>query len=201
MGALVPRFNEHIVVRVNAPNTLLSPVENVVVTSIVDTPPQQAAGKPVVEFGPKLALTGIVARSRLQLTGVTFVSAITASGVPSPFVSHVSVAAVVTVLPGRCSGIPVSVWNPWQMIVVSFGKNPHPTRFNCTAHNAFTIPVVVGVVTNIPGTTVSHYGFSCGAQPTPNRHTRPRFRSHYRAPAHSTASFPSHRRSQSSRAL
>ena len=80
-----------------------------VVTRIVDTPPQHAPGKPVVEFGPKLALTGIVARSRLQLTGVTAVSEITASGVPSPFVSQVSVAAVVTVLPGRCSGTPVSV--------------------------------------------------------------------------------------------
>src|SRR5580765_5433794 len=94
-GALVPNANVHVVVRVNAPNTLLSPVVNVVVTSIVDTPPQHAAGNAVVEFGPKLALTGIVARSRLQLAGVTLVSAITDSGVPSPFVSHVSVAAVV----------------------------------------------------------------------------------------------------------
>jgi hypothetical protein len=102
----------HVVVRVNAPNTLLSPTVNDVVTSIVDTPPQHAAEKPVVEFGPKLALTGIDARIRLQFTGVTLVSAITASGTPSPFVSHVSVAAVVTVLPARCSGIPVSVWKP-----------------------------------------------------------------------------------------
>jgi hypothetical protein len=111
-GALVPKFNVHVVVRVNAPNTLLSPTVNDVVTRIVDTPPQHAAGKAVVEFGPNVALTGIVARIRLQFTGVTAVSTITASGTPSPFVSHVSVAAVVTVLPGRCSGIPVSDWNP-----------------------------------------------------------------------------------------
>jgi hypothetical protein len=108
-GALVPKFNVHVVVRVNAPNTLLSPIVNDVVTSIVDTPPQHAAGNAVPG---RLATTGIVARIRLQFTGVTLVSTITASGTPSPFVSHVSVAAVVTVFPGRCSGIPVSVWNP-----------------------------------------------------------------------------------------
>jgi hypothetical protein len=33
------------------------------------------------------------------------------------------------------------------------GKNPHPTRFTCTSHNALTTPVVVGVVTNGPNTT------------------------------------------------
>jgi len=124
---------------------------NVVVTRIVAVPPQHASGKAVPG---RLASAGIVALTRLQFTGVTLVNTNVASATPSPFVSHVSVAAVVTVLPGRCSGIPVSVWNPWQMIVTSFGKNPHPTRFNCTAHNAFTTPVVVGVVTNVPGTTV-----------------------------------------------
>lgn len=149
-GALVPNANEHVVVRVNAPKMLLSPIENVVVTVIVAAPPQHASGNAVPGL---LASAGIVALTRLQFTGVTLVNNRTDSGIPSPFVSHVSVAAVVTVFPGRCSGIPVSVWNPWQMIVVSFGKNPHPTRFNCTAHNAFTIPVVVGVVTNVPGTT------------------------------------------------
>jgi hypothetical protein len=203
-GALVPKFNVHVVVRVNAPNTLLSPIVNDVVTSIVDTPPQHAAGNAVPG---RLATTGIVARIRLQFTGVTLVSTITASGVPSPFVSHVSVAAVVTVLPGRCSGIPVSVWNPWQMIVVSFGKNPHPTRLRFTAHNAFTTPVVVGVTTTVPcalpgdvAITVVHNGFAGGAHPTPKKHTRPRFRSRCRALVHSTASFPSNRRSKSGRA-
>jgi hypothetical protein len=111
-GALVPNANEHTVVRVNSPNALLSPTENVVVTKIVDGPPQHTPGKPVVELGPNVALTGIVAVTRLQLTGVTFVNVITDSAVPSPFVSHDSVAAVVTVFPGLWSGIPVSVWNP-----------------------------------------------------------------------------------------
>jgi hypothetical protein len=111
-GALVPRNSEHVDVLVNAPNTLLSPVENVVVIKIVDGPPQQLAGNPDVDVAPNDALTGIVALTRLQLTGVTGVNVITASAVPSPFVSHDSVAAVVTVLPGRCSGIPVSDVNP-----------------------------------------------------------------------------------------
>jgi hypothetical protein len=117
-GALTPNGTVHTVVRVNAPNTLLSPVVNVVVTVIVPVPPQHAAGKAV----PGNVASGLnVPLTRLQFTGVTLVNAITASAILSPFVSHTSVAAVVTVFPGLCSGIPVSVWNPWQMIVVSFG--------------------------------------------------------------------------------
>ena len=111
-GALVPSANEHTLVRVNGPNMLLSPAVNVVVTVTVPAPPQHALGNPDVEFAPNDALTGIVALTRLQLTGVTLTSATVDSGTPSPFVSHASVAAVVTVLPGLCSGIPVSVWNP-----------------------------------------------------------------------------------------
>src|SRR5689334_6792065 len=70
-GALTPRFNAHTLVRVNAPKMLLSPAVNVVVTVTVAGPPQHAAGKPDVELAPKLAEVGTVARTRLQLTGVT----------------------------------------------------------------------------------------------------------------------------------
>jgi len=111
-GALVPNANEHVVVLVNAPNTLLSPVENVVVIVIVDTPPQHVAGNADVDVGPNDALTGIVALTKLQFTGVTLVNTIVDSAVPSPFVSHASDAAVDTVFPGRCNGIPVSDVNP-----------------------------------------------------------------------------------------
>jgi hypothetical protein len=153
-GALTPNANVHTLVRVNSPNMLLSPTENVVVTVIVAVPPQHAAGNPLVELGPNDALTGIVALTRLQFTGVTGPNTNVVSGIPSPFVSHASVAAVVTVFPGRCSGIPVSDVNPWQIVVTSFGKNPHPIRFNCTAHNASTMSVpAFGVVTNVPATT------------------------------------------------
>src|SRR2546426_8397061 len=93
------------------------------------------------------------------------------------------------------------------MIVVSFGKNPHPTRLRFTAHNAFTIPVVVGVVTTVPcalpvvvAITAVHSGFAGNVHPTPKKHTRPRFRSRSRTLVHSTASFPSNRRSKSGRA-
>src|SRR6266850_5361707 len=71
-GALNPRFNAHVVVRVNGPNTLLSPAVNVVVTVITAGPPQHADGNPVPGM---LANTGIVAVTRLQLTGVTLVNA------------------------------------------------------------------------------------------------------------------------------
>jgi hypothetical protein len=111
-GALVPSARLHVTARVNGPNTLLSPIVNVVVTVTVAIPPQHAAGNADVDVAPNDALTGNVALTRLQLTGVTLVSAIVASATPSPFVSHTSVAAVLTVFPGRCSGIPVSVWNP-----------------------------------------------------------------------------------------
>src|SRR5213592_460215 len=99
-GARVPSANAHAVVRVNGPKTLLSPAVNVVVTVTVPAPPQHADGKPDVEVAPNEAEIGIVARTRLQLTGVTDVSATTVSGMPSPLVSQASVAAVVTVLPG-----------------------------------------------------------------------------------------------------
>jgi len=112
IGALVPNANAHVTVLVNGPNTLLSPDENVVVIVIVPAPPQHAAGNPLVDVVPNDADTGIVALSRLQLTGVTFTSATTVSGIPSPFVSHANVAAVVTVFPGLCSGTPVSAENP-----------------------------------------------------------------------------------------
>src|SRR5215208_920553 len=156
-GALVPNFNAHVAVLVNGPNTLLSPAENVVVTVIVAGPPQHAAGNAVpgsVDIGFSVALT------RLQLTGVTLPNTIVASGIESPFVSHASVAADVTVLPGLCMGIPVSLEKPLQIVVTSLGKNPHPTRFNCTAHSALTSPVVPGLVTNVPGTTTWHSGLA-----------------------------------------
>jgi hypothetical protein len=108
-GALVPKFNEHTVVLVNGPNALLSASVNVVVIVTVAGPPQHASGNAV----PGLLANGAnVPLTRLQLTGVTFANAIVASAIPSPFVSHVSVAAVVTVFPSLCSGIPVSVVNP-----------------------------------------------------------------------------------------
>jgi hypothetical protein len=112
IGALVPNASAHVTVLVNGPKILLSPSENVVVTVIVPAPPQHADGNPLVDVAPNDADTGIVALIRLQLTGVTAVSATTDSGIPSPFVSHASVAAVVTVFPGLCSGTPVSASNP-----------------------------------------------------------------------------------------
>jgi hypothetical protein len=127
IGALVPKFSEQVAVLVNGPNTLLSPAENVVVISIVAGPPQHASGNAVpglVEITFKVALT------RLQLTGVTAPSTIVASGIESPFVSQASVAAVDTVLPGLCSGTPVSLEKPLQIVVTSLGKNPQPTKFN-----------------------------------------------------------------------
>src|SRR6185369_7333109 len=104
--------------------------------------------------------------TRLQLTGVTLPSATVVSATPSPFVSQASVAAVVTVFPGLCSGNPVSPANPWHITVTSFGKNPHPTMFNGTAHSAFTNPVVPGVVTNVPGITVWQTARAGGLHPT-----------------------------------
>jgi hypothetical protein len=112
IGALVPNANEQTTVLVNGPNTLLSPDENVVVIVIVPAPPQHAAGNPLDDVDPNDADTGIVALTRLQLTGVTLTNATTVSGTPFPSVSHARVAAVETVLPGRCNGTPVSDWNP-----------------------------------------------------------------------------------------
>src|SRR6185295_13586108 len=122
-GALVPRANVHTDVLVNGPNMLLSPDENVVVIVSVPVPPQHASGNAV----PGRDASGLnVPLTKLQLTGVTFVNTITASRFPSPFVSHASVAAVVTVLPGRCNGAPVCSSNPCHTVVTSFGKNPQP---------------------------------------------------------------------------
>src|SRR6185503_5331614 len=83
------------------------------------------------------------------------------------------------------------------MSVTSFGKNPHPTKFNGTAHSAFTNPVVVGVVTNAPATTVWHTALAGGVHPTPRKVTFPRFRSRCLVDVHSAASFPSNLRSKS----
>jgi hypothetical protein len=108
-GALVPNATPHVDVLVNGPNTLLSPAVNVVVTVIVAFPPQHASGNAV----PGLLASGTnVVLTRLQLTGVTLPNTIVASGTPFPSVSHISVAAVVTVFPGLCSGTPVSVVKP-----------------------------------------------------------------------------------------
>jgi hypothetical protein len=108
-GALVPRANVHTDVRVNGPNMLLSPDVNVVVIVSVPVPPQHASGNAV----PGRDANGFsVPLTKLQLTGVTAPSATTDSAIPSPFVSHASVAAVVTVLPGRCNGAPVCSSNP-----------------------------------------------------------------------------------------
>src|SRR6185295_2622186 len=108
-GALVPSANGHTDVLVNGPNTLLSPDENVVVIVSVPVPPQHASGNAV----PGRDANGFsVPLTKLQLTGVTAPSATTDSAIPSPFVSHASVAAVVTVLPGRCNGAPVCSSNP-----------------------------------------------------------------------------------------
>jgi hypothetical protein len=112
IGALVPNAIGQATVLVNGPNTLLSPDENVVVIVTVPAPPQHAAGNPLDEVDPNDADTGMVPLTRLQLTGVTFTNATTVSGTPFPSVSQAIVAAVVTVLPGRCSGTPVSDWNP-----------------------------------------------------------------------------------------
>jgi hypothetical protein len=108
-GALTPNAIVHVVVRVNGPNTLLSPELNVVVTVTVPVPPQHAAGNAV----PGNVASGLnVPLTRLQFNGVTLVNGIVASAIPSPFVSHASVAAVLTVFPGLCNGIPVSDANP-----------------------------------------------------------------------------------------
>src|SRR5436853_7295449 len=197
-GARVPKANAQVTVRVNGPKMLLSPAVNVVVIVIVPVPPQQAAGKPVFELMPNDAEIGIVAVIRLQLTGVTFVNATTVSGMPSPLVSQAKVAAVVTVLPGRCSGTPVELWKPWQTVVTSFGKKPQPRMFNGTAHRASTRSVPPFGV-NAPGvaSTVVQSGFDGGAQPMPKNDTLPRFKSRCRVEVQAAASLPSKRRSKS----
>src|SRR5436190_677654 len=69
IGALTPKSMAHVVVRVNGPKMLLSPAVNVVVAVTTAGPPQHADGNPEVDVAPKLAVVGIVARNRLQLTG------------------------------------------------------------------------------------------------------------------------------------
>jgi hypothetical protein len=109
-GALTPNAAVHTAVLVNAPNTLLSPLVNVVVTVNVPVPPQHAAGNAVpgncVPNGNNVPLT------RFRFNGVTAPNATVLSATPSPFVSHASVTAVETVFPGLGNGWPVSDPNP-----------------------------------------------------------------------------------------
>jgi hypothetical protein len=174
-GALVPKFKLQIAVRVNAPNTLLSPVPNDVSTVIAAGPPQHTAGNADDEFVPNDDDTPNVDRTRLHVTvGVDIASAVE-SGTPSPFVSHINDAVTASSFPGRTIGMPVSLWKPWQIVVwPSCGNQPQPTRLNCTAHSALITPVVVGVVCTVPtacpgvcGITVWHCGAGGGAQPMP----------------------------------
>jgi hypothetical protein len=109
-GALTPRSIEHVVVSVNNPNRLLSPLVNVVVVTRFATPPQHANGNAVP--GSCGARAANVPLTRFLLTGVTDDNAIVRSGTPSLFVSHTRFCPVVTVLPGRCNGTPVSDENP-----------------------------------------------------------------------------------------
>src|SRR6185369_640226 len=62
---------------------------------------------------------------------------------------------------------------------------------------AFTRPVVVGVVTNVPVTTVLQIGFAGGAHPIPRKHTFPRFASRCLDDVHVAASLPSNLKSKS----
>jgi len=80
----------------------------------VEIPPQQTAGNPLLDNEPNDEEIGIVAVIRLQLTGPVLgsVNGMVESMIPSAFVSQASVAALVTVLPALCSGIPVSSANP-----------------------------------------------------------------------------------------
>src|SRR5262249_54246780 len=121
-------------------------------------PPQHASGN-AVPGNP--GSTDSVPWIRFWLTGVTFVNGIARSGTPSPFVSQLNVSAFVTVFPGLCNGNPVESANPWQMIVVSFGMNPHPTTFNVTLHSALIIPAV-GDATFTP----APFGVAAAAVPT-----------------------------------
>src|SRR5262245_12388588 len=223
-GARIPRSIVQNVVRVNGPNMLLRPAVKVVVTVNLANPPQHAAGKPE-QFNncpcPPPAGGNTDARTRLQLIGVTFPSAMTASLIPSPLKSHASVTAVDTTLPGSCSGTPVSSLKPWQTIVFSFGKNPQPRMFNCTWHTALMIPDV-GVAIRLPlaslwlpaaadptsgcpcatgtvptGVTSRHVGLAGGPHDTPRKQIFPRFASRCRIGVHNCASLPSNLRSKS----
>src|SRR5437868_4058250 len=116
-GALRPRSSAHVVVRVNPPTCastlkmLLLPAVNVVTEVNVATPPQQVSGKTVP--GSCGVNDCNVPRTRFGLTGVTPVNGIARSGTPSRLVSQFNVDAVVTILRGRCSGIPVGSAKAW----------------------------------------------------------------------------------------
>src|SRR4051794_19930506 len=71
------------------------------------------------------------------------------SGIPSPFVSHAKLTVVVTVLPGRCNGTPVSDEKLEHIVVVSFGKKLSPSKFNCTEQIALIMPDV-GITIILP---------------------------------------------------
>jgi hypothetical protein len=140
-GALTPRSITHVVVLVNGPNTLLSPAVNVVVNVRFAKPPQHVNGN-AVPVNPDDAGPASVPLTRFLLIGLTAVSGIVKSATPSAFVSQITANALDTVLPGRCSGTPVSALKPWHTVVVSLGINAHPRKFNCTLHTALMIPEV-----------------------------------------------------------
>src|ERR1051325_7988040 len=147
-GALTPRSITQVEVKANAPKMLLSPAVNEVVNVRFANPPQQVNGK-AVRTKPPAPGADNVPLTRLMLFGVTLVKAVDVSGMPSPFVSQINARAELTVLPGRCSGTPVSDENPWQIVVTSFGMKKQPRKFNCTLHTALMIPEV-GVAMRAP---------------------------------------------------
>jgi len=162
-GALNPKSNTHVVLRVNPPvdsrlKMLLLPALNVTTSVSVANPPQHASGN-AVPGNP--GCTASVPWIRFWFTGVTFDNGIARSGTPSPFVSQVTVSALVTVLPALCNGNPVESAKPWQIIVVSFGIIPHPIMSSVTAHSALIIPAV-GVATLLP----APFGVAAAADPT-----------------------------------
>jgi hypothetical protein len=116
-GARFPMSITHVVEKLNNPNWLLSPAVNVVVNVRFANPPQHANGNAdpndgSLGFPLGAAAVANVPLTRFALTGVTFVNGITRSGIASPSVSHTRFIEFVTVFPGRCSGTPVSPWNP-----------------------------------------------------------------------------------------
>ena len=124
-GALTPRSMTQVVVLVNGPKMLLSPSVNVVINVKFAKPPQQDSGK-AVPTNPVAPGAANVPLTKLMFNGVTDVNAVVVSGIPSPLVSHTNLKAEVTVLPGLCSGTPVSLLKPWQIVVTSFGMNQQP---------------------------------------------------------------------------
>src|SRR5262245_33725967 len=110
-GALTPRSITQFAVLVKAPKTLLSPAVNVVVNVRFANPPQHANGN-AVQLSPVPPGVLKVPRTRLMLFGTTLVSGTTVSTKPSPFESQPKAKALVTVLPARCNGTPVSLEKP-----------------------------------------------------------------------------------------